>query len=74
MNVPPLLNETGQLKENEWTYTRQIPSLHIHVEQAIEQIKNYQVLHNIANNMHNTINQIFYVCAIFTNFLPPLVS
>jgi len=41
MNVPPLLNETGQLTENEWTYTRWIALMHIHVEQAIEWIKNY---------------------------------
>ena len=74
MNVPPLLNETGQLTDNEWTRTRRIASVCIHVERAIERIKNYQVLHNVSNNMHNSINQIFFVCAMLTNFLPPLVS
>ena len=71
MNVPPLLNETGQLTENKQTYTRRIASLRIHVEQAIEWIKYYQILYNVPNNMHNSINQIFYVCAMFTNFLSP---
>lgn len=74
MNVPPLLNETGQLTDDEWTRTRRIASVRIHVERAIERIKNYQVLRNVSNNMHNSINQIFFVCAMLTNFLPPLVS
>lgn len=73
LNVPPLLNETGQLTDNERTRTRRIASVRIHVERAIERIKNYQVLHNVPNNMHNSINQIFFVCAMLTNFLPPLV-
>ena len=74
LNVPPLLNETGQLTEQERTSTRRIASVRIHVERAIERIKNYQILHNVPNNMHNSINQIFFVCAMLTNFLPPLVS
>ena len=74
LNVPPLLNETGQLKEQEQTSTRRIASVRIHVERAIERIKNYQILHNVPNNMDNNINQILFVCAMLTNFLPPLVS
>jgi len=74
LNVPPLLNETGQLTDDERTRTRRIASVRIHVERAIERIKNYQVLHSVPNNMHNSINQIFFVCAMLTNFLPPLVS
>jgi len=40
LNVPPRLNETGQLTEAEWTRTRRIASVRIHVERAIECIKN----------------------------------
>ena len=68
MNAPPLLNKTGQLTDNERTRTRRIASVRIHVERAIERIKNYQVLHNVSNNMHNSINQIFFVYAMLTNF------
>ena len=71
INVPPLLNETGQLTENERIYTRQIASLHTHVEQAIKQMKNYQILHKVPNNMYNSVNQLLYVCTMFTNFLLP---
>ena len=74
LNVPPKLNETGQLTENERLTTRRIASIRIQVERAIEQIKNYQILHNIPNTIHNSVNQTFFVCAILTNFLPPLVQ
>ena len=74
LNVPPKLNETGQLTENERSTTRRIASIRIHVERAIERIKNYQILHNIPNIIHNSVNQTFFVCAILTNFLPPLVQ
>ena len=74
LNIPPMMNETGQLTENERMTTRRIASLRIHVERAIERIKNYQILHRMENNMHNSANQIFFVCAMLTNFLPPLVQ
>ena len=74
LNVPPRLNESGQLTENERSTTRRIASIRIHVERAIERIKNYQILHNIPNTIHNSVNQTFFVCAILTNFLPPLVE
>ena len=39
LNVPPMLNETGQLTEDERARTRRIASVRIHVERAIERIK-----------------------------------
>ena len=74
LNVPPMLNETGQLTAKEHTTTRRIASLRIHVERAVERIKNYHLLHSIPNSMHNNVNQVFFVCAVLTNFLPPLVQ
>ena len=74
LNIPPRLNESGQLTERERTNTRRIAAVRIHVERAIERIKNYSILHNVPNNMHNKIDHIFFVCAVLTNFLPPLVE
>lgn len=74
LNVPPRLNDSGQLTESERTTTRRIASVRIHVERAMERIKNYQILHNVPNSMHNKINQVFFVCSVLTNFLPPLVT
>ena len=69
LNVPPMLNETGQLTANERTTTRQIASLRIHVERAMERIKNFQILHSVPNTMHNNVNQIFF-CVCNVNQLP----
>ena len=39
LNVPPRLNDSGQLTESERTTTRRIASVRIHVERAMERIK-----------------------------------
>ena len=62
LNVPPRLNETGQLMENERVTTRRIASIRIHVERAIERVKDYQILHSIPNTIHNSVNQLFCMC------------
>ena len=54
--------------------TRQIASVRIHVERAIERIKNFNILRQIIpNTMAEDINKISKVCAILTNFKGPLV-
>ena len=73
LNVPPRLNNSGQLTESERTTTRRVASVSIHVKRAMEKINNYQMLHHVPNSMHNRVNQ-FFVCAMLTNFLPPLVT
>ena len=59
LNIPPRMNESGQLTESERTTTRRIASVRIHIERAIGRIKNYNILNNIPNSMHSRINQIF---------------
>ena len=41
LNMPPRLNESGQLTEGERTNTRHIASVRIHVECALKRTKNY---------------------------------
>ena len=55
--------------------TRRIAKFPIHAEQAIEHIKNYHILDYVPITLCSSglIDQIFFVCAIMTNFLPPLV-
>ena len=72
LNVPPRLNDSGQLTESEWTTTRHIASVRIHVERAMERIKNYQILHNVPNSMHNKINQVFLYVLYLLIFSHPL--
>ena len=54
--------------------TRQIASVRIHVERAIERIKNFNILRQIIpNTMAEDINKICKVCDILTDFKGPLV-
>ena len=63
-----------QLDPDEEDETRQIASVRIHVERAIERIKNFNILRQIIpNTMAEDINKIWKVCAILTNFKSPLV-
>ena len=63
-----------QLDPDEEDETRQIASVRIHVERAIERIKNFNILRQIIpNTMAEDINKIWKVCAILTNFKGPLV-
>ena len=63
-----------QLVPDEEDETRQIASVRIDVERAIERIKNFNILRQvIPNTMAEDINKIWKVCAILTNFKGPLV-
>ena len=76
VNVPPFMNQSGQLTKHEMLATRRIATLRIPVEHAIECIKNYHILYFIPTTLCKSglIDMIFFVCAMFTNFLPPLVK
>ena len=41
LNIPPFMRGRDQLDEKDMVETRRIASLRIHVERAIERIKNY---------------------------------
>ena len=63
-----------QLDPDEEDEKGQIASVRIHVERAIERIKNFNILRQvIPNTMAEDINKIWIVCAILTNFKGPLV-
>lgn len=73
LNIPPFLRGKDQLTERELIETRRIASLRIHVERAMEQLKNFHVLDRpLPPSFRNIANQVFFVCAILTNFNPSL--
>jgi len=76
VNIPPFMNESGQFNESELLETRRIASLRIHVERAMERIKNYHILDfvQITLCMNGIIDMIFLVCAMLSNLLSPLVD
>lgn len=75
LNIPPKLTDpSGQLSGADRVKTRRIASVRVHVERAIGRIKNFNILESVPNSMHNVANQIFYVCALMTNFHPTLID
>ncbi|XP_068680082.1 uncharacterized protein [Montipora foliosa] len=76
LNIPPFLKGKGQFQEDELVKTQRIAKFRIHVERAIERIKNYHILDYVPITLCSSgiIDQMFFVCAMLTNFLPPLVS
>lgn len=44
VNVPPFMNPSGQFDEGQLLETRRIATLRIHVERAMERIKNFHIL------------------------------
>ena len=75
LNIPPFMGGKEQLMLVEEADTRCIASVGIHVERAIEFIKNYRVLQRVIPiSIHEQLNQIWFICCMFTNFLCPLVE
>ena len=74
LNIPPFLRGKSQLSEKELIVTRRIASLRIHVERAMERIKNFHIFDkNIPVSLTDIADRIFFVCCVLTNFQGPLV-
>jgi len=75
LNVPPFLKGKKQLSPQEMIETRWIVSAIIHVERAMERIKNYHIFDKVLPySLSDVPNLIFYICAVLSNFWPPLCS
>ena len=75
LNIPPFLRGKAQLSAKEQVETRRIASLRIHVERAMEQIKNFHIFDKpLPSSLSDVANQTFFVCTVLTNFNPSLCS
>lgn len=75
LNIPPFLRGKGQLSQKELITTRRIASLRIHVERAMERIKNFHIFdRSIPASLTDIADRIFFVCCVLANFQPPLCS
>lgn len=72
-NIPPFLGGRDQLEPLEVLETRRIATLRIHVERAIERLKNFQILSFIPLSLFALAQPIVNACAFLTLFDEPLV-
>ncbi|XP_003386507.1 PREDICTED: uncharacterized protein LOC100637207 [Amphimedon queenslandica] len=75
VNIPPFLRGKSQLDANEMIETRRIASERVHVERMMGRIKNFHIFdRSLPSSLTDLANQIFFVCAVLSNFWPPLCS
>ncbi|XP_056313980.1 uncharacterized protein LOC130229290 [Danio aesculapii] len=71
--TPTFLGPSGQLSKEEIAHTQEIARLRIHVERAIRRIKEYHIFDGVLPlSLCGSVNQMWTVCALLTNFQGPL--
>ena len=75
LNIPPFLGSHGQMSAEDVVKTQSIASLSIHVERAINKIKNFRIWNGVVPlNLFRIVNQMWRVCAVLCNLQKPIIS
>ena len=75
INMPAFKGADGKLTPQQTHQTQQIASERIHVERAINKVKNFHIFDKpIPLNTYGSVNQIWTVCALLTLFQNPIIS
>lgn len=75
LNIPPFLRTNTQMSAEDVVQTQQIAGLRIHVERAINKIKNFIIWKGeIPLSLFSIVNQMWSVCAFLCNTRDPLIS
>lgn len=75
LNIPPFLEKRDQMSADDVIRTQEIASERIHVERAINKIKNFHIFDQVIPlSLAGSINQIWTVCALLTLFQNPIIS
>ncbi|XP_057291809.1 uncharacterized protein LOC130614396 [Hydractinia symbiolongicarpus] len=75
LNIPAFLKGKTQLDLGEELETRRIASVRVHVERAINRVKNFRILQSIFPlSMAPDLNKVWVICCYLVNFLPPLIA
>lgn len=75
LNIPPFLGANTQMSAEDVVQTQQIAGLRIHVEKAINKIKNFLIWKGeIPLCLFSVVNQMWSVCAFLFNTQDPLIS
>ena len=75
LNIPPFLKNRSSLLPAEVIETQEIASVRIHVERAIRRVKGFHILDGVIDaTMYGSVNQVWSVCCLLTNFMDPLIK
>jgi hypothetical protein len=75
LNLSPFLGSSSQMPAGDVVKTHEIASLRIHVERAINKIKNFHIFdRGVPLHQFGLIDQIWSVCAILCNAQPNIIS
>ena len=71
LNIPAFLRDK-QFSHGDLLQTRRVASVRIHVERAIEQMKNYNILSCLPISFMDVADEIWSCCSLLTLCLSPL--
>ena len=75
LNIPPFLGGDEQMTPEQVVKTQEIASLRIHVERAINKIKNFHIWDKyVPLSLFPVVNQMWTVCAFLCNVQNPILS
>lgn len=75
LNIPPFLGMSEQMSAEDVIATQEIASLRIHVERAINKVKNFRIFDGVIPFTYfGVVNQMWCVCAMLCNMHDPLIS
>jgi len=75
LNIPPFLGHSEQMTPEDVIKTQQIASVRIHVERAINRIKNYKIWNGVIPlSLFDLVNQMWSLCSFLSNLQVPLIS
>lgn len=75
LNIPPFLGSSSQMPAENVVKTQEIASLRIHVERAINKIKNFHIWDGVIPlHQLGVVNQMWAVCAILCNAQANIIS
>ena len=75
LNIPPFLGKSAQMPADQVVLTQKIASLRMHVERAINKIKNFHIWDGVLPlSLFGLANQIWSVCALLCNAQPSIIS
>ena len=75
VNIPPFLGSQVQMSPEDVVKTQTVASLRVHVERAINKVKNFHIWGNVLPlNLFGVVNQMWTVCCILCNLQKPIIS